>query len=115
MTATAARDRLRRSLERVGEEVTLRRYTAGVATDYDAIKARGKTYQPDELTGGMVQGERWLLLSGEDVEASGITLPLKKGDKVVLRGRELNIEHADDSTRRIAGVLIGIEIIAKGA
>lgn len=100
------------------ETIQLRRYAgtgeARVATDYDVL-ARVMEFQPHELVGGIVQGDRSLIVLAEDVADSGIALPLvATADKVVVRGKELAIKAIDDSTRRIAGELIAYEIRAGG-
>jgi hypothetical protein len=61
-------------------------------------------------------GDRRVIVLAEDVEASGFPVPLRTGgsDKAVVRGKMLNINVVDDSTRRIAGVLIAYEIVAVG-
>jgi hypothetical protein len=41
-------------------------------------------------------------------------LPLRTTDKLLVRGRELAIDNVDDDTRRMAGVAIALEIIARG-
>jgi hypothetical protein len=43
-----------------------------------------------------------------------LTLPITSTDKIVLRGKELQIIAVDDSTRRVKGVLIALEIQARG-
>jgi hypothetical protein len=39
---------------------------------------------------------------------------LRTTDKLLVRGRELAIDNVDDDTRRMAGVAIALEIIARG-
>ena len=114
----------RRMLDEVGEDVIVRRYT-GSGTDRPKIdvtcSGRVVGYSPDELTGVIQQGDRHIILLAADVTApttdsppQSLTLPIKSSDKIVVRGRELQIISADDSTRRVDGVLIAIEIQARG-
>lgn len=108
----------RRALDGAGETIFLRRYsgsgTARVSTDY-AVKARVTDFQPHELIGGIVQGDRNIIAIAEDVTASGFPAPIiASSDKAVVRGRELAIKAVDDNTRRVAGVLIAYEIKAGG-
>jgi len=44
-----------------------------------------------------------------------LLLPLRTADKLLVRDRELAIENVDDDKRRIAGVPIALEIIARGS
>lgn len=117
MTPAQALADHRMMIDAVGEEVTFRRYSglppsrsiAASAT----VKARVTGYQPDELVGGVGQGDRRLIVLDEGLDAIA---PLKVGDneKVVVRGREMTIAAVDDSTRRIAGTLIAYEVRASG-
>lgn len=117
MTPVQARSAYRRMLDSVGETVVLRRYAglgaARTKTDYP-VQARVTGYQPNELVGTIAQGDRKIIMMNEDVEATSFILPLKRGDKVVVRDKELNIEAADDSTRRVGEELIAYEIQARG-
>ncbi|MCX5581327.1 hypothetical protein [Kaistia terrae] len=57
--------------------------------------------------------DRRVLVLAEDVEASGWPGALRKGDKVVIRGRVSNIQSIDDDRRRVAGVLIAYELVVR--
>lgn len=106
----------RRAMDAVGEVVTFRRFTgSGSARPrFDAdVRARVMDYTPDELVGTIVQGDRKLILLAEDLIAAQVPPP-RKGDKIVVRGKELNIEAVDDNTRRVQGVLIAYEMQVRG-
>lgn len=113
MTPDEARDSYRRAMDVAGETILIRRYT-GAGTNrprFDAtVRARVVDYVPHELIGTVVQGDRKLIVLVEDMVAAQIPLDLRAGDKVVVRGKELNIQAADDNTRRIAGELIAYEL-----
>lgn len=100
------------------ETITLRRYTGGgpLRPRFDAENVRARTvgYQPHELVGGVVQGDRKIILFADDLIAKGFVLPVTVNDKVVVRGKELAIIAPDDSTRRVDGVLIAIELQVRG-
>jgi hypothetical protein len=100
------------------EVVLFRRYTGTgalrTATDYP-VRARVLGYQPDELTGGIVQGERRVIALAEDILNTGFVLPLTEtADKIVIRGRELAVKAVDDNTRRVGGELIAFDIRCGG-
>lgn len=106
-----------RTLAAVGEPVVIRRYTGtGVNRPYfDAtVLARLRDYEPHEIVGTIKQGDRNLILLAQDLVDAQFTLPVRNGDKVVVRGSELNIEAADDSSRRVGIELIAIELQARG-
>jgi hypothetical protein len=99
--------------------VTLRRYTGAgpnrIRFDVENIRSRVTGYAPHELNGTIVQGDRKIILFADDLLAKGFALPVTTNDKVVVRGRELEIMAPDDSTRRVNGVLIAIELQVRGA
>ncbi|MGE0425410.1 MAG: hypothetical protein AB7O88_24330 [Reyranellaceae bacterium] len=117
MTPDAVRAAYRDMLALVGEPVVIRRYTGAGADrprfDADA-PARVVEYAPDELVGGIQQGDRKLILLADDLIARQFPVPPRRGDKAVVRGNELNIEAVDDNSRRVAGVLIAYEIQVRG-
>lgn len=124
MTPAAAIDMHRRFLAEVGEDIVIRRYT-GTGTPRPkveaTVRARVMGYEPKELVGTIVQGDRKILalVDPDATVASGMValstlLPLNNNDKAVVRGKELAIKAIDDNTRRIAGTLIALEIQAAG-
>lgn len=117
MTPEEIKATYRRDMDAVGETVLIRRYTGtgSARPRFDAaVKARVVDYEPKDLVGLIQQGDRKLIVLAEDLIAAQIPLDLRKGDKSVVRGKELNIEAADDSTRRVAGVLIAYELQVRG-
>lgn len=102
-------------MELRGEAVDVARFNqAGQLVRYPA-RARIKGYQPNELVGGITQGDRNVLLLAEDLETNGFPLPLQKNDRIVVRGKALNIVKVDDSTHRNAGVLNAYDLQVTGA
>lgn len=115
MTPAQARDSYRRIMNDVGETVYIRRYTGSGATRTPvdtACKAWVTGYDPKEIVGNIQQGDRKLIVLAADL--SSFSLPIRKGDKVVVRTVELSIEGFDDSTRRVAGELVAIELQVRG-
>jgi hypothetical protein len=117
MNAAQARRDYREMLADVGETVTLRRINPAPTPPTEAqVLARVVGYKPEELVGGIKQGDRHLIVLAEDVELTGFPVPFRTGgtDKVIVRDKVLNIGIVDDSTRRIGGVLIAYDITATG-
>lgn len=115
MTPDQALASHRNMINSIGEGVTVRRYTDAASdppafTDTTAM-ARVMGYQPRDLVDGVQEGDVKVVML---VDALGGLLPLTNADKLVIRGRELAIRSVDDNTRRIAGVLIALEIHAAG-
>lgn len=102
------------------EAVAIRIYTGAGSNrprfDYEPIMARPVDFNPDDLVGGIVQGDRNVIVLAEDVLRSGIPLPIVIGanTKIVIRGKELTIKEIDDNTRRLAGELIAYEMVVGG-
>jgi hypothetical protein len=115
MTPAAVKASYARALK---ERVTLRRYTGAGANrprlDVENIRARTVGYEPHELVGNIVQGDRKLIVYADDLIENGFVLPVTTADEVVVRGKPLAIKAADDSTRRVDGVLIAIELQVRG-
>lgn len=107
----------KRSLTRVGQTISVRRYSgtgpARAKVDTPA-KARVTGYDPEELIGTIVQGDRKVIVLVEDLIENGFTLPVTTNDKLVVDGKELAIQAVDGNTRKVAGVLIAYEIQARG-
>jgi hypothetical protein len=100
------------------DRIAIRRYTgtgsARPRFDAENIRARVVGYDEQELVGGIQQGDRRAIVYADDLIDAGFALPVTTSDKLVVRGKELAIIAADDSTRRVDGVLIAIEIQARG-
>lgn len=114
MTPSEALASHRAMLADVGEDVVVRRFTgSGAPRPHFDVTARGRVVglQPSELVGPIVQGDRKVILMAE---ALGAVMPVTTQDKLVIRGKEVAIKAIDDNTRRIAGILVALEITAAG-
>jgi hypothetical protein len=108
----------------VGEHVIVRRWQgsgAGRTKAEAQVIARVKGYQATELVGAITQGDISVIaLNDPDaVIPTGMVplsslLPLLTTDKLVIRGEEKAIKGVNDNTRRVAGVLIALDIHAEG-
>lgn len=83
------------SLLRAGEIVTVRRYTAPSGsprpkTDIEDVPASVRAVKPEEMVGDIKATYSKVVLSPTGLS---LLLPLKKDDKIVIQGRERNIEH----------------------
>jgi hypothetical protein len=108
-----------------GEDIVVRRFAgtrAARAVAREAI-ARGRVIGggATELVGQVVQRYRKLILLN-DTDASvpagkvalSTMLPLRTTDKLFFRDLEVGIVDIDDDTRRIAGVLIALDLMVEG-
>lgn len=82
-------------LARYGEIVVLRRPTSkGLHIDVDCA-ARVDQFQPHELTGGVLQGDRTVILSNQEIEARQWPGPPRRGDQVIIGGRTTTVQGVD--------------------
>lgn len=117
MTPEDVKTSYRAMLGEVGQSVLIRRYTGtGANRPYfdAAVMARVMGYAPQEIVGTVVQGDRKLIVLAQDLIDAQFALPVKRNDKAVIRGVEVNIEAADDSTRRFGTELIAYELQVRG-
>jgi hypothetical protein len=125
MTPSAALASHRKKMARLGEDIAVRRYAgtgAGRAIAQEAI-ARGRPVGlgARDIVGDIKLTDRKVILLN-DPEAAvpagkvalSALLPLQKNDMLAFRDWEVAIVNVDDDTRRIAGVLIALEIIVRG-
>jgi len=97
----------RRQLALNGQDVIVRRYSGkGAGRDVLAaatLKAHVAQYQPAELVGSIVQGDRRVILMAADLGALGALN--KHTDILVISGVETAIEAIDVDTRQVAGAI----------
>lgn len=126
MTFAASLDRM---LTRYGQDITLRRIvgtTNPVNVDC-TVRAFVRGYKPDELVGGVIQGDSHVIIAGADIDAAQwpggepvqspprATDPRvpRKGDKVIIEGRLRNVEVAAP-VYMAAGDLLRVNLTVRG-
>lgn len=102
------------SLLRAGEVVTIRRYTASSGTprpktDIEHVPASVRAVKPEEMVGDIKATFSKVVLSPTGLAS---LLPLKKDDKIVIQGRERNIEHPGPIF--VQGVLVRMNLTVAG-
>lgn len=104
----------RRMINEIGEDIAIRRYTGtGTPRPYTdtTTKARVMGFQPSQLVGPIVQGDRKVIALIDDLSA---ILPVTTNDKAVVGGKVLAIKAVDDNTRRVGGTLVALELVVGG-
>ena len=116
MTPAEIRAEYLDAISTVGEDVMIRLYagTSESFADHGPVRARVVEFNPDQLVGAIVQGDRKLIMLAEDIETIGVSLVATQNCKVLVRGRELQVKAVDDSSRRVQGVLMAYEITVGG-
>ncbi len=116
---------LDRGLAARGQDVILRRISGSgpSATSIDvACRAVVRGYRPEELVGGIAQGDSQVILSPSEIRSSGwpdpggsppgsVSLP-RKGDKLIVQGRMRTIEAV--APLQVAGELVRIDLQVRG-
>jgi hypothetical protein len=106
MSAADMIARLDASLARCGQTVTVKKHdSAGTAT----VMAHVRPAKEDEIA-GLVQ-QVWLKVILSPTGLSGV-LPLRKGDKITVDGRDRQIEFP--RTLKVADVLVRLEPLVAG-
>jgi len=82
-------------LARYGESVVLRRPTGkGLHIDVDCV-ARVDQFQPHELIGGVIQGDRNVILANLEIEVRQWPGPPRRGDQLIIGGRTTTVQGVD--------------------
>lgn len=114
MTPSEALDSHRQMLNEIGRDIIIRRWSgpadARVKTEI-TTRARVMGYAPEKVVGAVQLGDRKVIALADSLSS---LLPLLDSDKVVIDGAEFGIRFIDDQTRRIAGVLVALEIQITG-
>lgn len=124
MTPNQALASHRAMIEQSGETIIVRRWRV-IDGEYSKVEAsifaRVMGYNPTQVIGAITQGDIRVIALNDPAATvpAGMVplstlLPLLNTDKLVIRGEEKAIKGVDDNTRRIAGVLIALDIHAEG-
>jgi len=102
------------AIDVVGEIVTLRRLTGPLQIPFDVTtRAVVVGFQPDELVGGIIQGDKRVIMGPRDLTVRQWPQPPRKGDQIIIRGRINTIEGVDDVS--LGGVTVRYNILVRGA
>jgi hypothetical protein len=134
MTPAEATAMLRRQLAAHGQDVTLQRVTQGAGGTQIKYKVECRAfvrgYRPDELVGGILQGDSKVTLSAAEIEEQGWPGPQsskvpvgqdlskqdmrvpRKGDDIYIAGKLRNVEVGVPIY--LDNVLVRIELMARG-
>jgi hypothetical protein len=95
-----------------GQTVSLRKKAALDASQDKPMQAFVRGYKPDELSGGINQGDSTMVFSPTQLTASGYAGAPARLDKVTIAGRLRNIEVANPV--EIQGVIVRWECWVRG-
>lgn len=89
-------------IEREGEDVELLRMLEGGGEMRATVKAFVRGFKPEELGGGIVQGDRAMHVAPATLAAAGFPDAPRKPDQVTIAGRTATVQSCE--TRRLRGV-----------
>lgn len=96
-----------------GQIVTLRRLTGPRQIPFDVeTKAVVTGFKPAELVGGIIQGDKRIIIGPQDIARWQWPGPPRKGDQIIIRGRVSTIEAVDPVEGR--GEVVRYNILARG-
>lgn len=123
--ALAAINDLDEALLEVGQNATLRRLqlVSGIQSVLSSVDVRivMRQYQPDELVGGIIQGDSFVILSPSEIIAANwpgtVTAPgdkrvPKRGDQLIVQGIARTVQAG--TPFYIAGALVRLELQVRG-
>jgi hypothetical protein len=99
-------------LTRYGETVLLRRPTGQAQFIDVSCAARVDQFQPDEIAGGVVQGDRRVILSNREIEVDAWPGPPRRGDQIVIAGRTTTVQGVE--TVSVGGEVVRHNVQVRG-
>ena len=117
MTPDQAIRAYRQALAVGGERIVLRRIvgtTRQIFLDAEVTARVVAAGSGDGPPGETRQDGYTLIVLADDLARARWPVPPRQDDKAIVRGRQLNVEFVDDSTRRIGAVAIAYELTARG-
>jgi len=115
MTPAAAISMLDRQIREHGQNIVLRRPVANGAAIERPARAFVRGYRPDELTGGLQQGDTQVVLSptGMPAEfADADATRLRKLDRIIFDGRTRTVKFVEPV--RVGGALVRLNVTVEG-
>jgi hypothetical protein len=100
-------------LARYGETVVLRRPTGQAQFIDVSCAARVDQFQPHEIAGGVVQGDRKVTLSNREIEAEAWPGPPRRGDQIVVAGRTTTVQGVETIT--VGGQIVRHNVQVRGS
>ena len=115
----------RRCLKSVWEMVVLRRYVgtgegrsktdaSALARVNDIPVAGAYGEVREELAGSMPQQGYTVIVLAQDLVDAAWPVPPKRNDKVIVRGKEMNVESVGSNNRRIGGSIVAWDLTVRG-
>jgi hypothetical protein len=99
-------------LARYGETVLLRRPTGQAQFIDVSCAARVDQFQQHEITGGVMQGDRKVILSNQEIEAETWPGPPRRGDQIVIGGRTTTAQGVE--TISVGGQIVRHNVQVRG-
>lgn len=99
-------------LEIHGKDIVLRRPSTNSAPTDITVRAAIRQYQPVELQGGIIQGDRRVVVRATELAVSSWPLPIKKGDQII-DGTTVYVVQAVDAVE-LFGLVVRYNLVVRG-
>ena len=99
------------ALQEAGEQVTLTR--PGTTPVSVTCWAKVTVFQPQEIGGGVMQGDRHVILSNFEIAANAWPGPPRRGDVVIIAGKQTTVQSVE--TLALSGVTIRHNMQVRGS
>lgn len=109
-------DSIAGQIDRYGQDVTVRRRVGTGATFDPSVSVKGKVhhYRPEELVGGIDQGDRRVTIAPAELVSAGWDTgdAPRKGDQIVIDSKVSTVQGCD--VRYVSGVEARYDIWVRG-
>lgn len=103
---------VRRMVLREGQPLTLRRVATGQTAIDVAVTGVLRDFQPHELVGNIIQGDRRVILTNDEISAAGWPLPIRKGDQVLDGTKVYTVQGCSTAQRQ--GSIARHDLVVRG-
>lgn len=103
---------VRRLVLRDGQPLTLHRIATGQAPVSVALTGVVRGYQPHELAGNLIQGDRRVIITNHEIAAAEWPGPPRKGDQVEIDGATATVQSC--SSVVLPGGIARYDLVVRG-
>lgn len=101
------------AIDKIGTDDIILRRLAPRGLRFDChMRAVVRGFAPDELVGGIQQGDRKVIISNRNIEARQWPGPPRRGDQVLIGDHTATVQDVD--TTEIGSVIVKHEMLVRG-
>lgn len=101
-------------IQRYGQDVTLRRVTGTTSQTFTDVPVRAfiRNFLPNELVGGITQGDRLAIIANVEIAAASWPGPPRKGDQIIAGSKVSTVQAVEPV--RTEGIIIRHNLTIRG-